>query len=1108
MQFRTFLFLILVGATAQALCSQAQAGSVVIPLSGIDAPASDLTYQGRPIDRDHVVDLVQKGVDVSQLEPAPSDVWSLQSLPIESAQEMTKIAYPREGETVRFDSYMSNPQYIFRSRVSTGLGPIYQTYQLLMGIDMHASLMRAALLRKLGYKLPTPKWYPKLQIRFDSLKARESFLNAIGSATELSTSRWVIDKPEKEPLLTIQDVVMQPAQIDVPMYQYGILSANAVGGRRAIRGLILPLVWLDIAENINIYSWQMAHIISNDVVMNHPYANAFIETTLEDAKWMARKIGSLTKEDLSEIVKFGKYPEDAAALITEKMVARRDQMLQVLGIAPELKSNDRNYAYDLNVSHGQYLRGGKLSIGTKDNFLPGYAERFSYGDPDSPLSNGEITKYLVIDGGNAGLQSFFAKINKDLVGQSISDLASSHQYQELKDYFTQVLIHPEKVPVVPIKTWGGPIGSAQVSASRSVVSGSYYGDDSKVQLVDNLAVKGSVGFFLGMQGLSVNPNLQGNLSLQRNYIHVRAVPSMKDALQLSKNLKSLYLYGFMNHVGALLETGNKTAHNESPDDHASRIRDNLNKFLAELKPNEIFFITDTLSGGANLGVSVPVLPFLDFKFLGSVPIIGTFLAQAFGNGPSADVGLGAAAVILRRTAIFRTVDGIQIYVQRMNTEAANTSFDVNWWLQIYSSSHTEKVGHARTQAYLLDKLLNLTEASGDPATQEHLAVALSSIFKNNNTEVLHENFSDYLLEHAVTSKVNQAKFLRWKWYSSETSHELRVQPPAEPTRAGFKPKDYERTLFSHGITKIQGTNDFGFLSDVISAFDPNIPPLASSSDINPSNTFLGTARWTAVTSEAELTPGRTTEPVTTVENHWAGWNLPKKNFFKILDGIESKIRPVNLDQPIFNRNDFNTMKAIQLYEINSKLVAYKGVIDRIHKILNPTSDVRDSVASLIQIEGEADLNSFCDQYAPALSDPPTLEEMFSSPYTYRTQQNGEIINFTCVKPWMKEMLQLRAGDRPTTTRQFVSSDTRALQILQNNIDQTRLMNWMGKDNYFFQVRVTGFRTHDENGDQSSYSSDTVGMLSSKQSPSVFDDFAKTYGISSYEIFAHYLTDGY
>jgi len=63
---------------------------------------------------------------------------------------------------------------------------------------------------------------------------------------------------------------------------------------------------------------------------------AFTSVTEDDARWMARKIGALSEEQIKGAVIGGGLDSATAMLVTEKLVSRRDQMIRDLGLEKEV----------------------------------------------------------------------------------------------------------------------------------------------------------------------------------------------------------------------------------------------------------------------------------------------------------------------------------------------------------------------------------------------------------------------------------------------------------------------------------------------------------------------------------------------------------------------------------------------------------------------------------------------------------------------------------------------------------------------------------------------------------------------------------------------------
>ena len=62
----------------------------------------------------------------------------------------------------------------------------------------------------------------------------------------------------------------------------------------------------------------------------------FREMTVDDARWMARLIAQLTENQLKQALIATGYTSAEVKLYTEKLVSRRDRMIQDLGMAGEI----------------------------------------------------------------------------------------------------------------------------------------------------------------------------------------------------------------------------------------------------------------------------------------------------------------------------------------------------------------------------------------------------------------------------------------------------------------------------------------------------------------------------------------------------------------------------------------------------------------------------------------------------------------------------------------------------------------------------------------------------------------------------------------------------
>lgn len=1084
---------------AAGLGNQARAESKALPTTAIElknneSPANDLLLNGQPLDADRAADLRRQGQDLSRLNPESNDIWSDAKL---AAVEHSTQHYPSESSVplIEFKSIMPlNPEGWYRTQVqASGEDGQVRLYRMLLSLNTHQALMRAAFLRKLGYPVQSPRWYRQVRVKFANADERKRFIAEIPvQAGLVDNKRWVINDGEKDGIVVLQDVMLEPSTITVPTSFYmGNMLATHLKGRRTMRALLVPFTLLDVPESVNMYAWEAAQLINESVIFTHKYADAFQETTLDDVQWVTERMAKLSREDWREIVQAGRYPSDIEAIILEKTIARRNNLIAYTKIQKRLSPELRKYEFNKNVSIGS-VQQGKVTQERYD----GYALRFTHGDPESPLKTDDIVRFLKIEAKSAGIRQLTSMINDKLELFPMDKLLQDRSENLRQQFFDHIRTNPTKPFVQPVSTWGGPTGGIVFNASRSIVTGSYFGDQSsdfKVSLVDQVSAGARIGYFLGVDGYpKVFPGIGANLSVIRSYVHVRPIPSMEAADK--KSWSDLFVPKFMKNLGGMLSTSSV----EKPEERQKAMTDNITKFLEELKEGESFTITDTLAMGENASLTVPITTLLG---LDPVSYASTIV-----------LGVSANQVVLRRTTFNRENGFIKIYLQNIQSQMAGISLDVNLWMNIMRLSFEKKWGQARTRAFHLD------EKPADETKLRNTILAMKGILASNNSEILEANFYPYVLNHKTQADISQGKFLFWRWTNIEEWHRVKVQPPKDPTR-DFDPKKFERTLFSHRILQRSGKNYYSFLSDVLDGLVQNSsfwkPGLiAGGGGSNPKDSFFGSARWTVTTTEAEVTKGKEGNPVTAVENFWAGWDLSKKDLFGALDDIDRRVQGLGLGLPLVNRDTFHDMRRLQLYEIRTTLIIYEAGMEKLRKRLLVRNGDRGNAFK--RILGWDKFSGTDKEIVEKILIPMYGKQRFDD-WCYMQRQAGESErstetgfkgeSYSCLMPWMWEVLELRRA-YPSNREERVKWATRMVTHLERHLELAKVINFIGKDNLFFQVKISGFRTRDENGDTADYRSSTIGTFNTKDRAGVFKDFTTDYHITSSEMNASYLSEGF
>jgi hypothetical protein len=1041
------------------------AGSVVIPYQGIKKPANDLVFEGEQIDSDEAFDLEKKGFDTSVLNPFESDIFCLNCPKL-------VVDFPSIKQGNYLNLKPSVPGMLrFAITAETKNGP--RIFNVVASVDGHGAMLRHKLLEKLNYQLDPIQFVPKLEIKFSSLEERTTFLDNLADYTFKARERWIAELPQNEPRVVLQDMIMEPGRINLPQYQWGIMKQELIGDRRVLRSLIIPFVLGDVGQSINLFSWNLGRIVSKQIIFNHPYGEEFSDTTINDVKWISRKMGALSIKDWQEIVDAGHYPSDISELIREKLLSRRNELLKLSLLSSEFNE----FKVNKKITIGN-VKKGKV---TKEDY-PGYASRFKFDDPESPLRFAEVMRYLAIKGiGMATTQGL--KYANDFLSYDTQEAIQKHKKDEFLKFLQHVKDHPGEPYQMPVKAFAVPTYGVNLNFSRDVVSGTYYGSEYPVQIVDSFGVSANLGLFAGLDNFksSVVPGASVNTQVARNYIHIRPVTGMKEAIK--ENWAHLFVPFYINHLTKIL-TDNPTClinHEPCNENSVANEYDGLKTFLSKMTTGEMFMVVDSLNLGGSLNVNAPILA-----------LMGIPLPQ-FSMGVSG----GLNHVWMKRTTFERTSSGMKVSVQYNKALTEELGVNVNFLLNLYSHKTDWKQGKAKTKFF--DVKLDDLDAEGT----KHAIASIRALLKVNNSELIEKYYPYYYLNDEFQSRLNNNNLLFFQWDKMLFSHEIKIQPPLAVGQ-NYNPLDFERTLYHEKAVTRTGTNYFGFITDIIGLFTQGVFSGVTRPNENPANRPFGKGHTFAISTEAELTSSKEFLPLSVVEDVFAGWSIRKPHLFRVFDRLEKKIQNIAMPRKVINREFFNDTKVIQQFEIRSTLILYNQANENLKKIIFNKNEL-NTYNMLIQYFGGL------DQFKDYCSD------MISQGLEDSIRYHGEK-DYQCVTPWMAELMDLRLKGFPKIKtdqdkKTIVGLYNKIHRILFKNAEWDKVLNSLGEENYLMLVNVAGFRKGDdgaldEDNETTSYVSDSLGLYDNVQGAGIFRDFMNLYGISSYQMNANFFSEGF
>lgn len=1074
------------------LSTQAHAESISIPLKVVKKPASDLvSSSGAVLDVGQAASMAQAGQDLSTLNPQENKMWQNQKYPLTDASQPKETA-------VLYQSSEAQLPFTFMARVQSGSNPEL-FYRLSLSRMTHTTLMRAALLKKLGYFVPTPQYSKTLRVYFKSEQEKEDFLR-IAQETMISdfeSRGWVTENDKKTHSLVFSDAVLEPATADYFDIQWGyapdpndpaqVPVVQRFSRYRAYRALIIPFSLVDLPESVNRFSPKYASILSSHIVITHPAAESFSACSYEDARWLLRRLNQFTEQDFMEIVKAGAYPAELEQLIYAKLVHRANNAMELFSLSKPWKLPDLK----VNSASG-LVKDGKVTR----EMVPGYPQRFAHGDRESPFKDGDFERYLGIRGRSAAIATAMNHINEKLDLLSVGDLVNNRRMDIQNRIIEHIAKSPDKPLYQNVEAWGGPVGGFNLSATRNVSTGTYYGSAAAIQLVDNVSVAARLGFFLALDGVpNITPMGGANIMIQRDYTHVRPLLSITEGTKVS--WKDLVIPKFMKSLTNVLTK-------EKTDDG----KYSIDVMLNDLREGEVFTVTDsvTLAGYAQISSSLDVL-------LGITPL-------SFLNTVS--VGVDGTRAILRQTSFMRTAQGIQVFVREQNNKIFGIYFDANYFINIMNIRASTNVADLHTDTFVIDYNPALGEYIDDGSadqkyakdfneTRENLRPALISLLRGNDTEILYSRFQykKFEITHELKTKEVRSKFLAMRFDNFNEDHIVKILYPRSPDAPELDPKDEEVILLSNKRGELVGRDLLGFATDWIQAiinkkFSNSKVDLGGSEDPNPANTPFGKAYWRIIDTQGDLSPqGKQYPNVAVLQHVWGGWHLNSKKFFKLIDEVQAQFKNTPLaSYRLIEPEAFANTTAINFYRITAQLSVLPGGLDKIRDLLiqpefegkpmpkeNFLGRVAKKLSEKIGRPGRAGDKEFFLDMVTILGNGDQkagLANYNTQCEINRQQSRGETTRgpsdnsglwwngtyYDCLDGWTKKLIDL-AGQYPKNKADQVRWTTQVLYVLDEQIPMPQLLKYLGEENYVFVVRINGFREGDEDGDLE-YFSNSLG----------------------------------
>lgn len=867
-----------------------------IPLKpGTGHASSDLVRNGQSLSADEA-DALAAATDLSALEPrAGTDIYPgvrVRPVPL-YFEETTPVQFIDNVPTIM-------GRALFAVSQNTAQGE--RQFSIAIGVTVRNMLYQKALLEKIGYQIPPAQWARAITLNFASSIEKDSFIRQAFEGTRADPSRWI--KSVNDTQVVVQDaVVMERSQNKMYNLSLGYLPADRIGDRRVLRALAVPYEFLNIPENVNLLRWNFGSILSNHILLTFDYSDEFIGN-YEDSRWIARKITKLSREDFKQIAAAGHAPADVQALLVEKLIARRNDLLKVFKIsAPALDVQS-------DISRGNTLVKGQINSAQWN----GYGTQFASGpSPDSPFASEQMIPFFQSKGVANLISNAVSVFNTSVIPRvDIENKVLEKQWEALADQYINY-IKTGQIKKVPVKAFIIPNPTGNIIASRDIVIGSYLGSDNKVQLADTVGANLNLGAYVGVLGIPAPWMVSGGFqaSVTRTYTHLRPLSSIKTALNYP--FKNAIVPYFQKQLADLIDDLPRAGAAAS-DAQQAKINTIVGQLKDQLQINESIIVTDTLG-----------------------PEISATVSYQVAKNAALYAGVAANQIRINRVQIVRTdEDEIQVYRDIANSSGLSVTLGLQNFIPIITLRAAATAGNTQSRLYKVN--INPNTAMNPDVVAGLLS--LKQILNRQNFEMISILQKPVVLETAFRQDRMDLDFL----FVRNAIMESDVKIQASVNKDGRTEKIQ---LFHSNLQKRTGFDFQNLLLNIINAaisrqLDYNGVSLNSTNNGRPSDTVYGRSVNHQASMDGILQPRgngyRLLSPFISLNTNWAGWRLSRAGAQDILKEMSEIV-----GRPLYPPQTFQNAKEIQLYDINFYINIYAPGIEaflgltreQVHKILDP-----------------------------------------------------------------------------------------------------------------------------------------------------------------------------
>ena len=566
--------------------------------------------QAGPLSQQQLRSLLANGIDLSLLEPGGTELYQSKTslglrspAPNKNPSEDLRSLDTAPGEEALPEAHadqtsLQSIEYLGRNEGALRVSALNsQGEKVILWFSRTSQniLLRSALLRKLGYRVPAVKFLKRMKLIFSSSLKRAEFESKFRSQLGVSPQRWIVQGTATE--LLVRDAVQLPA-VDVIAnlalgFGFGALNQR----ERHLNALLLPFSLVDVNESVEHFGWERFRKTSRGFTAPYEFNYAF-QPSRSDALWMGRKIAALTRQDWEEVVSEAQYRKDAEKLLLEKIISSRNQLMKILN----LKSVP--LVMDAELSVGAVVKG-RLT-GEED---PDSAARILFGSPEFPFNAREVWSFAKSRAVSEALSNLSNEFNLRLQTSTSNEIRK--RFEESLNEQIKRFLETGEFQRSAFSVFETPVAGLHLGLGRDVVTGTFLGVGGDfVQMVDSFSYGLEAGVQLGFEGFGPAELVtSGSVKayFRRQYQHLKPMKNFKESL--SEPYRNIILPKFK---AALLEILERPLVSAGAGQTFGASSQGLAKWVQDLnrhfKVGESLIFTDSVGLRAPLRGTLPTSP--------------------------------------------------------------------------------------------------------------------------------------------------------------------------------------------------------------------------------------------------------------------------------------------------------------------------------------------------------------------------------------------------------------------------------------------------------------------------------------------------------------------